>query len=335
MELSTARVPDAGLPKTDLVNQRGGFSDFPEAVSRVSISKDKAIEKLRDKISRVGELQNLRRGSTEFKKWRRDTRVAIENIFGQKSQHIKDFSSIGYSLSIISPGIPEARYQDAYQRGLENSVAILESLIDEINEYWEEDTTLSGKSLERGDDMRMRLIGNGKKIWVVHGRNLKATKAMFDWLRRIGLEPLEWNQTERMTENGSPGTLEIIEKGFESAQAFLILFTDDEEVQLRNELLEEDESPQSGYQPRPNVLFEGGMAYAIDRRRTVFVELGNLRRFTDLAGINTVRLGVKPKTKDLNKLIGRLENANCVIDKNGDHWMDTEDFEEAVFSPKD
>lgn len=172
--------------------------------------------------------------------------------------------------------------------------------------------------------------GNSKKIWVVHGQHDKAVKAVFNWLRRVGLEPLEWNQTERLTESGSPGTLDVIEKGFEHAQAFLILFTDDEKVELRPELVKDGEGNQAGFQPRPNVLFEGGMAYAIDRKRTVFVEIGDIRRFSDLAGINAVRLGTKPIVQMLNKLIGRLENAGCSVNKDGDHWMDLDDFEAAI-----
>lgn len=177
---------------------------------------------------------------------------------------------------------------------------------------------------------RMTNNRNSKKIWVVHGQHDKAVRAVFNWLRRVELEPLEWNQTERLTESGSPGTLDVIEKGFEHAQAFLILFTDDEKVELRPELIKNGESNQAGFQPRPNVLFEGGMAYAIDRKRTIFVELGDIRRFSDLAGINTVRLGTKPTVKMLNKLIGRLENAGCLVNKDGDHWMDLGDFEAAI-----
>ena len=174
------------------------------------------------------------------------------------------------------------------------------------------------------------MIGNGKQVFVVHGRNQKATDALFDWLRRVGLEPLEWIQAEEKTESGSPDTLGVIKAGFDSAQAFVVLFTDDEEVRLREELREEGETDSFQYQSRPNVLFEGGMAYALDSRRTVFVELGAVRRFSDLSGINTVRLGTRPTSKTLKKLIGRLKNAGCVVNETGDSWMNTDGFESGL-----
>lgn len=38
-----------------------------------------------------------------------------------------------------------------------------------------------------------------RKVWVVHGRNLKARDAMFAFLRAIGLEPMEWGEVLALT----------------------------------------------------------------------------------------------------------------------------------------
>ncbi|HCM0974770.1 hypothetical protein ACEV7K_22660 [Vibrio parahaemolyticus] len=55
------------------------------------MDKNKAIDKLKT-LKQVGEnLVNTKRGSQDFKKWRRDTEVAIERIFGEDTRHLKDF----------------------------------------------------------------------------------------------------------------------------------------------------------------------------------------------------------------------------------------------------
>ena len=56
--------------------------------------KAKALERLRKALGRVPELKGLRSGSPEFKKWRRDTRIAIANTFGDKSGQVVEFNNI-------------------------------------------------------------------------------------------------------------------------------------------------------------------------------------------------------------------------------------------------
>src|SRR5919112_4861355 len=98
-----------------------------------------------------------------------------------------------------------------------------------------------------------------RAVFVVHGRNLAARKAVFDFLRVIDLRPLEWDEVARQTRSGSPFVFEILERGFEIAQAIVILLTPDEEVTLRAALRTEPNDAKARFQPRPNVLFEAGM----------------------------------------------------------------------------
>lgn len=105
------------------------------------LPKAQAIEKLQRQLADVDTLLRLRHGSPEFNHWRRNTEIAIENIFGQDTRHIKDFTSLRYSLSAISISTPDSSFQEAYQRGLANAQQVLRSMIEEITEYWSETTT--------------------------------------------------------------------------------------------------------------------------------------------------------------------------------------------------
>ena len=100
-------------------------------------TKAKALERLTNVLKRIEVLKKLPRFSPEFRKWRRDTEVAISNTFENESDHQKDFSRISYSLIAIHGNTPESEFQEAYVEGLENAASVLQSMLDEVEEYWE------------------------------------------------------------------------------------------------------------------------------------------------------------------------------------------------------
>lgn len=169
------------------------------------------------------------------------------------------------------------------------------------------------------------------KVFVVHGRNDDARRALFSFLRAIGLEPVEWIEAVRATGKSSPYIGEILETAFTQAQAVVILMTPDDEVQLRVEYRRpNDESYESALTPqaRPNVLFEAGMAMAYCPDRTILVELGKLRPFSDIHGRYLVRLNNTPEKR--RELISYLEGAGCGQIKSGTDWIKEGDFDTCV-----
>ena len=93
------------------------------------------MERLQSAPSAIDQLKQLPGSSPQFEKWRRDAEVAISNTFRDKPQNVHDFTSIGYSLLLDSP----SENQRFYVRILESAAAVIESMIDEIREYWEDD----------------------------------------------------------------------------------------------------------------------------------------------------------------------------------------------------
>lgn len=161
------------------------------------------------------------------------------------------------------------------------------------------------------------------RVMVVHGRDEDARRAMFDFLRAIGLQPGEWRKLVADTGKGSPYIGEVLERAFERAAAVLVLLTPDDEAKLRDDLIR-DTDPNYERNPagqaRPNVLFEAGMAFGLHPDRTILVELGELRPFSDVFGRHVVRLD--GTERPLRDIAGRLETAGCAVDVSGDDWSD-------------
>ncbi|MXY42952.1 MAG: hypothetical protein F4Y50_02640, partial [Dehalococcoidia bacterium] len=170
-----------------------------------------------------------------------------------------------------------------------------------------------------------------REVFVVHGRNEKARKAIFEFLRSLDLRPLEWAEFIQQTGKGSPYVGEILDAAFARAHAIVVLFTPDDEVRLKEQFrVNSDPSHESEWtgQARPNVLFEAGMALAQNQDRTILIELGILRPVSDLAGRHTIR--IDDTSEKRKALAQRLATAGCPINLDGDDWLTSGDFDAAL-----
>ena len=155
-------------------------------------------------------------------------------------------------------------------------------------------------------------VVNQNDVFLVHGRDNTATGCVKAILRAAGVNPVDWEQAVGWTGKASPMTLEVIQEGLARTQAILLLFTPDESVQLRGELASSSDpeyETSEGYQARPNVLIEAGMAFALNPDRTLILQIGAARPISNLAGLNYVRFD--GSAGDRQALLGRLENAGC------------------------
>jgi len=149
---------------------------------------------------------------------------------------------------------------------------------------------------------------------------------MFIFLRALGLNPIEWEEAIEMTGEASPYIGTVLDTAFANAQAVIVLLTPDEVTYLRSEYSDgdEDADTEPAAQARANVLFEAGMAMGRDAKRTVLVELGQLRPFSDVVGRHAVRLqGSAAKRKALAQ---RLRTAGCAVNMSGDDWLEAGDL---------
>ena len=287
------------------------------------LAKQKAIGILENLRSRIPEIKRGSRDSREFLKWHQDVETAIREIFPGKKSHQSRFpSEDSFSRGVFRAGEGHRPAADAqwFSDALKRADSVLHSMVDEIQIYWGDNGTAEDPY---GPQAASKVLAkpDAKSVFVVYGRNEVARKSMFDFLRAIGLTPKEWSQLIKETGEASPYPGHILDSAFSNAQAVVVLMTPDDEVRLRKEFRkknDEDYERRLTHQARPNVLFELGMAMGRDARRTVIVELGKQRPFSDVFGRHVVRTNSPDWRRDL---ASRLETAECAVDTSGTDWL--------------
>lgn len=173
------------------------------------------------------------------------------------------------------------------------------------------------------------MSGTARTVFAIHGRNERLRSELFTFLRAAGLDPLEWSEAVQLTEKGSPYIGEILDCAFEEAAAVVVLLSPDDVVRLSDELLRESDGPnerEPRLQPRPNVIFEAGMAFGRYPERTILVSVGRPKDFSDVAGRHVVHLSNDPENR--LDLLSRLETAGCAVRSSERRdWLAQGDFE--------
>ncbi len=203
--------------------------------------KGKSIERLQRALDTISELKQLRRGAPQFEKWRRNAEVAISNTFGGNTSHVKDFRQIRYLPGGVFVGNPEAHYQRVYLRGLDSAASVLDSMIDEIEEYWDGDEPAATATTTA------RAQQTTNQVFVVHGTDEGAKDAVARLLTKLDIEPVVLHEQPNQGRT-------IIEKFEEYAQVgfAVVLLTPDDEGGSRGQST--DPQPRA----RQNVILELG-----------------------------------------------------------------------------
>lgn len=242
-----------------------------------------------------------------------------------------------HQISITRTSEASAHYMPAAQRECDESAfpisvdAIIASMgTDVTDEFIQGAPGSRAKKAQSALDATLpkpRAPVDPRRVFVVHGRNQALRDAMFTFLRNIGLLPLEWNEAVKLTRKASPYIGEVLDCAFSSASSIVVLLTPDDEARLREKFRRKDEPPHEAQltgQARPNVLFEAGMAMGRCPDRTVLVEVGCLRPFTDVSGVHVVRMDGSSQRRQ--ELAQRLETAGAAVVLSGTDWHTAGDF---------
>lgn len=163
-------------------------------------------------------------------------------------------------------------------------------------------------------------------VFVIHGRDKKARREFYAFLRAIGLRPVEWAEVLGETGKGLPHIGEVLRTVMSRGRAIIVFSTPDDVAALKPEHADDDEDRDlmlTG-QARPNVIFEAGMAFALEPDRTLLVEFGKVRRFTDIDGYHAVRLDNGSEKRKL--LAQRLKDIGCPVNLDGSDWLTAGDL---------
>jgi predicted nucleotide-binding protein len=297
-----------------------------EAANRI----DKLInrgEKLLDEAQTAGTHDSWVEWTHALERWHALGKAAIATTFEgtDEADEFYDAATIGIHRQIGQTNGETFTYQ---QESIGAALNTLRSLKERL-EFAAPPPSVLGKhragTAEEASSNASR-VTEEDKVFVVHGRNTIARDGMFDFLRAIRLHPIDWSEAVRLTGKGSPYIGEVLDAAFAEARAVVVLMTPDEVAYLRNEYAyrPDERDLQPSGQPRPNVLFEAGMALGRDADRTIMLQLGDLREFSDVAGRHAIRLD--GGAADRKEIAARLETAGCRIDLSGEDWKTAGDL---------
>jgi len=274
-----------------------------------------------------------RKGEGAQTSWRSRVQAVFGRSLGAGSELAEKMRANRYGLMMFTDSTPARAWEQAFAAGVQRAVGYIDGAIFELTLLDESNRARESQASAASQTARTSVLGpevgpDPRAIFVIHGRNQAARDAMFDFLRAVGLLPIEWTQAVLATGRPSPHIGEVLKAAFERAQAVLVLMTPDDEARLRIDLQtpgdpphEKDLTPQA----RPNVIFEAGMAMAWDENRTILVELGQCRPFSDIGGRHVLRLD--NSTGRRQELAQRLASTGLAVDTTGTDWHTAGSFD--------
>lgn len=179
------------------------------------IPKAEAIERLEKAIAQIDSLQGGSEFSPDFSKWRRATKIALARIFGEDSKHHAQFSNVAYSARFISAGSGYNDPTDYFGLGLLSAKTLLESMRDEVREYWTDSPETPAPAAQGKPATN--------KVFIVHGHDAGMKETVGRFLQCLELEPIILHEQP----NAGKTLIEKFEQYSDVSFAVVLLSPDD------------------------------------------------------------------------------------------------------------
>ena len=249
------------------------------------MSKSEAIGHLQRVRGRIQELEEGSTDSSAFNEWRRDTRIAIENVFEKHSDEAREFGHVDFyprligNSAIRSEAETRARNErmrrESYRNGLTRSKSLLNSMIDQIKTYW---TDESEPVTPHADLENTKPSSN--KILVVHGTDAGIKNEVARLIEKLGLEAIILEEQPSMGRT----LIDKFEQMTDEVEFATVLLTPDDEGRKKGT---DKLTPRA----RQNVILELGFVSAsLGRNRVCALRKGNVEIPSDYSGVVYVSL---------------------------------------------
>lgn len=166
---------------------------------------------------------------------------------------------------------------------------------------------------------------NRKNVLIISGKDQKLTGDIRHFLRTIGLRPIE---PQGRFPGGVLDPHKALQTAINNACAIVIILSGDDEARLRQQcyILDDDKEDDLGSYPQPrlNVLFGAGFAFAKRPKKTILLQRGYVRLCRYFEGHRLVELG--DSLEQRCALIDMLSSVGCAVDLSSNEWIDVGDF---------
>ena len=264
----------------------------------MNATKAQAKDRIKRVLDKIPELTSLSSDANVFVIWRRGTLHAISSVFGNDSRHFKDFRRISFEQRFFAQNY--APDTDFFQTGLDRAKTILETMLDEIEEYWSDDG--SPQSQPGGSIISEQTVSN--RVFVVHGRDDGTKNTVARFLERLDLEAIILHEQPSQSRT-------IIDKFEKYSQVdfAVILCTPDDVGKLNSE------ADELRPRPRQNVVLEWGFFLGmLGRERVCALLKGEVEIPSDYDGVLNIQMeGVEDWQ---TKLAIELRSAGMPVDLN-------------------
>src|SRR5262249_53359569 len=142
---------------------------YRDGVDLMKISKAVALEKLRRQRDLIAGLP-ADASSPDFKKWQRDTEVAIANIFSKGGRHAGEFQRLGFPNPPVRASMPPSWWTECCRDAFAHAKVMLQSMVDEVKEYWT-DSGATGENADASSSPGSRTNDANRAVFVVHGHD--------------------------------------------------------------------------------------------------------------------------------------------------------------------
>src|SRR3989338_4851532 len=152
-----------------------------------TVNKKEAIDILRRLKTRAARLEHEDYDTAAFDKWLRDVEIAIEHIFGQKSRSLEDFRKIEYEPE--EEDTSDQEDIETFDAGMELDEATLQSMIDEIRQFWPDNDDLPVSPNQLSEQPTLSK-GASKRVFIVHGQDDTMKEPVARVITQLGLAPI-------------------------------------------------------------------------------------------------------------------------------------------------